>query len=48
MDVKRMDQSSIGQLLGKKISEKVLTQLDVSIKQVSAGKRKGQMSLNKY
>lgn len=47
-DVKKADYMSLKQLLGEKIAQSIKKQVGEEITEVSKGKRKGQMSINKY
>ena len=47
-DLKRMDLSSLSQILGKKLAEEVKIQLGQEIKEIPKGTRKGQLSLQKF
>lgn len=47
-DLRKIDLSSLAQIIGKTIAEDVKKQLGEEIKEVPKGKRKGQLSLSKY
>jgi len=47
-DLKRIDLATLGQILGRKVAENVKVQLGQEVKEVPAGKRKGQLGLGKY
>ncbi|MBU1111802.1 MAG: helicase-related protein [archaeon] len=47
-DLKRIDLATLGQILGKKVAEDVKSQLGQEVKEVPAGRRKGQLGLGKY
>jgi len=47
-DLKKMDLTSLSQILGKVVAENVKKQLGEEVKEVPKGKRKGQLSLMKY
>ena len=46
--LKKADVNSLGQLLGSKLAVSVKEQLGEEVKEIPKGRRKGQMSLNKY
>ena len=47
-DLKKADLATLGQIIGKAVAEDVKKQLGAEVKEVPAGKRKGQLSLEKY
>jgi len=47
-DLKRIDNSTLSQILGKKVAENVKVQLGQEVVEVPAGRRKGQLGLGKY
>ena len=47
-DLKKADLTSLSQVVGKSVAVSVKKQLGEEIKEVPKGKRKGQMSLEKY
>jgi helicase len=47
-DLKKIDQTSLGQILGKALAEDLKSQLGEDIKEIPKGTRKGQLSLEKY
>jgi helicase len=47
-DLKKIDVTSLGQILGKAVAEEVKKQLGEETEEVPAGRRKGQLGLGKY
>jgi len=47
-DIKKVDLATLGQILGKAIAEDVKKQVGEEVKEVPAGKRKGQLGLGKF
>ena len=47
-DLKRIDLSSLSQIIGKKIAEDVKKQLGEEVKEIPKGTRKGQLSIEKF
>ncbi|MEK6846214.1 MAG: hypothetical protein AABY26_05615, partial [Nanoarchaeota archaeon] len=47
-DLKKVDITSLGQILGKAVAEEVKKQLGDEIEEVPAGRRKGQLGLGKF
>lgn len=47
-DLKKIDITSLGQILGKAVAEEVKKQLGEEIEEVPAGRRKGQLGLGKF
>ena len=47
-DIKKVDLTTLSQLLGKAIAESVKEQVGEEVKEVPPGKRKGQTSILKY
>ena len=46
--LKKIDPSSLSQIIGRKVAEDVKNQLGQEIKEIPKGTRKGQLSLHKY